>query len=253
MKTLPLRVGIVVLAVLGLAAIGVLQDWRRRRDVRLWLAVAAVDSLLTLGPVLKVAGRVATIGGVSLPMPYAVATRVPLLSWGRAPARLNLTARFALATLAAYGVCWVIGRVRGAAWRQIAALGVMALVVLDGLYVFPWPMADASVPDFYAALAADERSVAVLDLPVANYVADKYYLLYQMTHGHTIVGGYRTRRPFEAERAMRALEGLARPGGDPLALADRGIGYVILHRDFIEDSVLGAWVAYLHRPLEVRQ
>jgi hypothetical protein len=53
------------------------------------------------------------------------------------------------------------------------------------------------------------------------------------------------RRPAEAEEAMAELESLARPGGDPRALADYGIGYVVLHCDFLESADLEALTAHL--------
>jgi len=152
---------------------------------------------------------------------------------------------FALAILAAYGMVWLVGRIRRRVWRQVVVAGVVALVIFDAIFLFPWPMADASVPAFYRDLAADRRSVAVLDLPVLDYVAAKYHVLYQMVHGHAIVGGYRDRRTAEAEESMAELEALALPGGDPLALADYGIGYVILYRDFLEPDDLEAVTMYL--------
>jgi len=230
---------------LALAAIGTVWGWRRRLDVRLWVTVAAGVSLLALGPTLRVRGHQVTVWGCPVVLPYRLVKMLPFLSWGRTPARLNLTAMFALAILAAYGVVWLVGRIHRRAWQRVVTGGLIALVLLDAIFLFPWPMADVSVPFFYRTLAADRRSVAVLDLPVGDYTADKYYLLYQMVHGHAIVGGYSYRRPPEAEEAMAKLEDLARPGGAPTALAEYGIGYVILHCDFLELVELETLTAHL--------
>jgi hypothetical protein len=230
---------------LVLAAIGAVWGWRKQRDVRLWIAIAVSASLLAMGPVLRIGGQLVTFGGRRVMLPYALVEKLPLLSWGRTPGRLSFTAMFALAILAAYGVAWVVGRIRQYVWRQVMALGIVALILLDVNFQFPWPMADAGVPAFYEDLAADQRAVAVLDLPTAEYTADVYYMLYQMAHGHAIVGGYLYRRPPEAEESMAELEALARPGGDPLALASYGIGYVVLHRDFLERDDLEALTAHL--------
>lgn len=229
---------------LALAAVGVVSGWRRWRDVRLWVVVAGGASLLALGPVLRVGGRLVRWGSQPIFLPYQLVKMMPLLSWGRTPARLNMTAMFALAILAAYGVAWLLRRVCPF-WQQVLALGVVTMALIDYAVLFPWPMTDISVPPFYEELAADRRSVAVLDMPVWNYTANHFFMLYQMTHGHAIVGGYIYRRPAEAEEAMAELESLARPGGDPRALADYGIGYVVLHCDFLESADLEALTAHL--------
>ncbi len=233
----------VILAVVGAAA-----NWRRNQAVRLWVLVAVGASLLALGPVLWLGGQRVTIDGQSLMMPYGIVRTLPLLSWGRTPARLNLTAMFAIAILAAYGGHVFLAKLRRI-WRPVLALGLLALVLLDATFLFPWPMADANVPEFYTEIAADRRSVAILPLPILDYTADKYYLLHQMTHGHAISGGYSYRRPAEAREALIQLKLLTRPGGNPLALADYGIAYVILHRDFLGEQDLETTRAYLERKL----
>ena len=232
-------------ATLVLAAIGTVWGWRRRRDVRLWAILAIGASVLALGPFLRAGGRWVTVRGQIVTLPYFLVRMLPFLSWGRTPARLNLTAMFALAILSAHGVSWLVGRARQWVWQQVVAAGLTVLVLLDAIVLFPWPVADTGVPAFYRHLAADRQSVAVLDLPVGDYTADKYYLLYQMTHGHAIVGGYSYRRPPEAEEAMLDLQALARPGGDPAALAGYGIGYIILHRDFLEGDELEMIILHL--------
>jgi len=237
-------------ATLVLAAVGTAWGWRRRRDVRLWAAVAVGASVLALGPFLRVGGRWVTVRGQMVTLPYSLVRMLPFLSWGRTPARLNLTAMFALAILSAHGVSWLIGGIRRWVWQQVVAAGLTVLILLDAIVLFPWPVADTSVPAFYRHLAADRQSMAVLDLPVGDYTADKLYLLYQMTHGHAIVGGYSYRRPPDAEEAMLELDALVRPGGEPAALAAYGIGYVILHRDFLEAGELETMLSHLANALD---
>jgi hypothetical protein len=217
-----------------LAAIGTIWAWERRRDTRLWMTLAAVSSLLALGPILRVGGRLMTVGKQWFLLPYVIVMKLPLLSWGRTPARLHFTAMFSMAILAAYGARWLISKVRQRMWRWVVTAGLMALILFDSIIIFPWPMLDTGVPAFYRDLAADRRSVAVLDIPVGEYAATKYYMLYQIVHGHTIAGGHTSRVPAEAEKKMKELEALVWPGNDPTVLAEHGIGYVILHRDFLE-------------------
>jgi len=84
-------------------------------------------------------------------------------------------------------------------------------------------MTKRDVPDFYQDIAADDRRVAMLDLPVEGYVAAKFYMLYQMEHGHAIVGGWRDRRPPEV-----------------------GIGYIVLHKKFLEPERLDELTTHLN-------
>jgi hypothetical protein len=221
-----------------LALLGAVTEWGQRADIRLWVALASGASALSLGPLLRVGGELVTIGGRPVPTPYALLMHIPLLSWGRTPARLGLTAAFALAILAAYGARQLVVRVRNPRGRGALALAIVGLVLLDGIYILPWPMADVVVPDFYQTIANDERSVAILDLPLLDHSADQYYLRYQMVHGHAITGGHIYRRPEEARAMLSEFQQLAASGGDVSTLARYGIGYVILHPPFLENARL---------------
>jgi hypothetical protein len=178
-------------------------------------------------------------------MPYALLLYLPLVSWGRTPGRLGLTAIFALAILAAYGASWVLYRVRNRRLRGALLAGIVGIIVIDSLTLFPWPMVDTRVPAGYEEIAADGRSVAMLDLPVDNYVASHHYMLYQMQHGHAIVGGWRDRRSQQVEQRMAEFATLAGPDGDVDALAEQGIGYIVLHKEFLDADEVARYRAHL--------
>jgi hypothetical protein len=219
--------------VLGLA--GVLSRWKAQSEVRYWMTVAFASTTLALGPWLRVGGRIITLGGKPLIMPYAAILFLPFMSWGRTPGRLGLTAQFALAILAAFGVASLSNRVGGKGRKVLFAFALVALTTFDTLAVYPWPMTERrSAPDFYSTVAADRRSVALLDIPVEGYNAAHQYMYYQMEHGHAIVGGWRLRRSVEVSQKMQEYEALAAPGGDVSALAQAGIGYIILHKQFLD-------------------
>jgi hypothetical protein len=141
---------------------------------------------------------------------------------------------FALAILVAYGVTWLYERFNNPTLRFISLSALLLLLIADSQVLLPFPMIDIRPPSVYEEIANDNRAVAVLDLPIVNYAAAKYHLLYQMEHGHAVVGGYRDRRPPEAVEAITALAALAQPGGETNSLAEAGIGYIVLHKNFLE-------------------
>jgi hypothetical protein len=94
----------------------------------------------------------------------------------------------ALAVLTACGAAFLLTRVKPAL-RSVLALGLMALVLIDGLFVWPWPMGDAQVPAFYERIAAEPDDYAILDVPLWDYPCERYQLYYAAVHGHRIVGG----------------------------------------------------------------
>jgi hypothetical protein len=228
-----------------LAFIGVVRYWEEKRDIILWLTFAIVGYLFSLGPVLRAAGQLITLREQWVILPYLIVMQLPVLSWGRTPARLSLLVMFALAVLAAYGVTWLLGKIGRPTWQWATGAALLLLILVDSTVLFPWPMIDASVPTYYQQVGADPRPVAILDIPTTDFDAAKYHMRYQMIHNHPIVGGFSIRRPLDVEETMEELESLARPGGDPAALAAHNIAYIILHRNFLEPADLQETTTFL--------
>jgi hypothetical protein len=222
--------------ILGL--IGIVSGWEQKPLVRYWLTLTFATMVLALGPWLRVRGQFITVGEQTVIMPYAVLLYLPLLSWGRTPGRFGLTAVFGVAILAALGATWLLAQVKHAAGKTLLTVGLIVLILYDSVIIWPWPMSTTPVPDFYQELAADQRSVAVLDMPVEGYVEPKRYMYYQTLHGHAIVGGWRDRRSPEVEVTMLELQTRAEPGGNIQALAKDGIGYIVLHKQFLDSERL---------------
>jgi hypothetical protein len=225
-------------------ALALVAAWRRRRErqVQVWLVILVAGMILSLGPFLKVGGRV-----TSIPLPYCLLQRLPFYDWGRTPGRTIGFAAMALAVLSACGAAILLARIRPI-FRSAAALGLMALVLVDTLFVWPWPMGDAPVPGFYEQLASESEDYAVLDLPLWEYRCERYQLYYATVHNHRIVGGSVTRRSPEAEAAMRDVEQLVTPGSSEAAadaLAELGIRYVVLHKLCLDGAALDEQSAFL--------
>lgn len=200
--------------------------WLRVPRVRVYLAVALLGIVLSLGPALHVGGRIVTGDW----LPYAQLERVfPLLGFAGVPVRLAFAATFALAAALAPSLD-AIARRWG--WKAALPLGVLALAehvpnaFVTSTFPSPAPM---------RAWASDPQPFAVLDA-----TRDMRHLWHQVLHGHPIVGGYLTRTP---ERLERALE--ADPVAGPLMAWDaprrtEPVRFDALDLDFREPVTEGA-------------
>jgi hypothetical protein len=180
--------------VLALAAVAVFARWRGRRGMKgLWVSVALVFFILSLGPALHVGGGTALLpGGGEIPLPYALIAGLPFLDIMRSISRLDVMLMLALGVLVAGGLTSVAGwlnRRAPAVARAIPAVA-LALVLFEFLPI-PYPTSPPDTPAWYTTLAADERAGAVLNLP-ANWDRPGY-LLYQTEHGKPLTIAYISR------------------------------------------------------------
>lgn len=239
--------GYTVLLLSGFAA------WRLRKDrrVRFWAFAAAATWLLSLGPVLQLFGRTQfTAFGISIPMPYLLLYKLPLLSIMRTPSRLTALTMLALGILAAFAMSGLLSWLaqRGglrAPWRSNwkyvgAALGFPALILFEFLAVpFPTVPPGWNVP-IYRQIAGEPGNFALLELPVRPF-GD--YMAYQTIHGKPIIGGYLSRQPpyplLDQVPALKYLQDTTDPD-DPIKsqitggegarqLRDLNVKYIIIH------------------------
>jgi hypothetical protein len=198
-----------------LAGIGL---WRWRGRLGLWLLAAVTFAIFALGPILHVYGHL-----TGIPLPYALILKLPFVDIARTVARYDLLVMLSLGVLAGGGLAGIIESVarrentssvngmtvdggqrtgspqrppvsglRSAStrWATIVGLALVALVLLDFAPI-PYPISPPDTPDFYHALAADERSGGVMNLPM-NWDRPGY-LLYQTVHGKPLTAGYISR------------------------------------------------------------
>jgi hypothetical protein len=225
------------LAALVLCAVALV---RAPRAAGVWMAVGGFAIVLAVGPSLRVAGS-----DTAIPMPYAWLTALPGLDFLRTPARFMQVAFVAIAAAAAVG----LDALRRDGRRSSAVTAIALLALLVEVWPRPWPTVMLPrVPALYAALAHEDESYGVLDLPIRplpesspiDYSA-RYQVL-QMTHGKGIAGGYisRTygRHPvspciFEPSRVLPDIRVDGAPSPcEPAAiyqLASRGYRYVVWH------------------------
>lgn len=177
-------------AAIALAAVAV---WFRR-EARLWLALAAINLLLALGPTLTLGGQtVRWPGGQPVRLPYAYLIDLPLVRIARVPARLSVLVSLCLAVLAAYGARELLRRLPPR--RAWALLGAATLVCAVEYLPVALPQGQPlEVPAYFDELRADARPFGIFELPLApRPSAQAARMYYQTIHGKAIYGGYLSR------------------------------------------------------------
>lgn len=211
--------------------------WVRRRPGTGFMALlAGVGFVLSLGPLLHVAGR-----RLLLPLPYAAGYfLLPGFSSMRAPGRfalLVLLASVVTAALAADG--W---RRRWRPASLLLALGVAVSLVVS------WPLPVAlteyprrqEMPPVYDWLARQPGDFAILELPMPRRVTDESHRdivrqVWTLAHGKRRLDGVSGFVPPDLEVFRMTMAGFPRPGV-LRAAARRGARLLIVHYGDYEPS-----------------
>lgn len=223
-----------------------LMPWARRAAEPGYFVVLGISAfILSLGPVLHVAGRL-----IPIPLPYgALYFLFPGFNSLRGPARLAVLALLAAAVLAGVGYDRVIRRVpphdRRARAGVFGAFVVAAMVTsLSAISLVPFPGPE-SMPPVYQWLARQPGSFAILDLPVPATESDEGEVdalrqLYILYHGKPSLDGTSGFVPPAVRRLRAALQ---RFPSAPLLreVAGRGARYLIVHLDELDPQTRSAW------------
>ncbi|HUP27400.1 MAG TPA: hypothetical protein VM409_03120 [Chloroflexia bacterium] len=201
MKNPSERVVFVGYSVLALAGVA-LYRLRANRKVRFWAFAAFATWLLSLGPVLQLFGKTSfTIFQVTVPLPYLLLYKLPLVSIMRTPARLIVLTMLALGILSAFAVMSLLRRRDADLRANLRSPGAVAAFILPVLIGFefliaPFPQSDIVPPGWgvpiYSRIAAEPGNFALLELPLRPF---SDYMAYQTIHGKPIIGGYVSRQP----------------------------------------------------------
>ena len=201
---------------------------------------AALSVLLTLGPVVEVAGT-----PTRLPAPYAALyAYVPGFDGLRVPARYAMLTACCLAVLGAYGARALMARGR----VGVPALGVISLLFLMESTAAPIRMdrgmsasgyengpgrvfVGDEAPDVYKFAATLPPLTVILELPFGAPAWDLQAVFYQPVHRHPIVNGYSGGFPrsFDDNKVAFTFLSVA-PTVAWRRLLQSGATHVIVHR-----------------------
>jgi hypothetical protein len=249
--TVYLGVSALVLAIVGFRS----ADRTRRR---LWLIVALVFAILSLGPGLHVLGRyqypslawmrtgsVAQRLGVPMrrewvrtfdaapmiPLPGALLQVLPVFKWLRAPSRFVVMVMMALAVLASHGIAQVRQTLSGRHWLFLPAPAVatvlIGVVVLFEYAMLPFPTTPVSRHPFHEELARQAGEFGVLELPIEPFQVRPQY--WQTGHEQRLAYGHISRVAEDRfEQLARLEQEVRRPTG---YFEQVGIRFLVLHED----------------------
>jgi hypothetical protein len=218
------------------AIVIVLAVWalRKTRAAGLWLLLAAVAWMFSLGPLLKPfdAPFTVTVDGypTHIPLPWALAQNLPVIGIARTPARFNFAIGLALAALAAIGAAAVLAKIPRPAARALAAAALGGLIAFEYQSFWPLPTLPAAIPQPIQQLGQRADLRAVFDVPWAHPLTSKDGLFLQTGHGLPLIGGHITRRtPLDPAKGTLLEETL-----DPALLDAAGVDVIILHRSWAD-------------------
>jgi hypothetical protein len=214
-------------------------SWKGLPQSRLWMTVAAVFLVWSLGPYLQIFGV-----NTAFPLPGILLRYVPIVSNARLPARAVVFVCLGVAVLLAIA-CASSRRLQPSS--RVAAL--VALVLVDCW--MPLPTHRLETPPVYEQLARLPAG-AVLEIPFGIRDSfgeegrfDTSVLYYQFTHGKPIAGGYVSRvapsvkARYRGEPVFDALLRLSGGEAGPPPIDGRqaadvlrraGIAYVVVDR-----------------------
>jgi len=164
----------------------------RGADAPFWAMLALVALVLSLGPVLHVAGR------ALCPLPYALLAILPLFEGLRAPSRSGITLMLSVSVLAGYGLSDLLGRIPGRAMNKAIVVSVVLLMSsFESLPAFPYQSSSVGAPVFYEQVLDGLDGGALFELPSGpgHQQSTGWYMLYQISHHRKLVSGYLARDP----------------------------------------------------------
>ncbi|MGZ4885987.1 MAG: hypothetical protein ACXV5C_11750 [Halobacteriota archaeon] len=246
--------GTVFLGYVGivLSALAIIKQ--RTREVRFWALAMGIFLMLSLGPVLQVAGAVVRvpsavpyIGNAAVPLLYYVLMHLPVFSVARVASRWDIMVMLCVSVLSGYGLQYLVN-LSHPSGRRVRNENVLCLVfaglILFEFFSVPYPTATTAVPAFYQKLGTDSQDYAVFEVAPRSTAQIMYY---QTIHHKQLVNGYVSREPpgslhfIETEPVVRLLYHIqeTQPGTvavnttslDPSVLSRYNIKYVIVHRE----------------------
>jgi hypothetical protein len=226
------------LVTVALAAVGLIA-WRRREpgtseaEACAWVGLSGF--VLSLGPVLKVAGR-----RLPVPLPFGVLFFVvPGFQSMRASGRYAVLALLGAVALAGLGYETVRRRLANRSSATAAVFSVaLGLALIDG-YSVPLPMLayPHATPPAYAWLARQPGSGAVLELPAPRLEKDERIVdaerqIFALRHGRPRLDGVSGFVPPSTRRLRLAVQTFPAPQAVS-AVSQAGARYVVVHyQDF---------------------
>ena len=176
-------------------------------------------------------------------MPYRLIEDLFIVRLIRDPQRFNIFLALPISMLAAIGVGALLN-LPSLNKRAVVLAAGLGIIIMAEYALVPYDTREREVPKWFQLLAQEPGQFAVLDLPMRPTSFDKQYMMYQLTHGKSLIEGHVSRRtgetyayldgnPFlkELRRSNEMDPGLKDVSHQLQQLSDDGVRYLILHKD----------------------
>lgn len=225
--------------------------FRKDITVRFWGMVAIFFSLLSMGPLLHVAGEtvftVFTDFTFSVPLPHLILYNlVPFLENSRTTGRFFIVAALAFAVLAGYGCSELIKRYDT---KKTLIVSILCAFVIFEYIGIPYPVYPVDQPAYYQKIGQDPEQYALLEIPItARYGSGIKIMYYQTMHGKPVIGGQTPRMPANANdfekntpfineiTYLKPLDDILNQDKNSTAISVLryyNIRYIILHKEYL--------------------
>lgn len=175
--------------------------WRREsRIIKFWVLTTVAFIVLAIGPYLHIGGKIVSIGGWQIPMPYLLLYyTVPFINLTRSLSRYDLMVMLGLGVLVSIALVQLQIIITSKSIHSSFILHpspfviptlAAALILFEFLPV-PYPVSSIDTPQFYANISADSDDYTLAELPM-NWDRPTP-LLHQTTHGKRLLSAYTSR------------------------------------------------------------
>lgn len=162
------------------------------RFVTFFLLIFVVFFLLSLGPVLKIAGATTNIL-----LPFAVLLEIPIIRELRVSGRFAIFCYLSLAVISSYGITEMLKGFQSK--FKLVVLFISTFILLFEFYPGLRNLEYFPLPSVYNLIRNDSDHFAVLEIPVPFW-SDPYRIMYYQTvHEKPIIGGMLSRVPKAVE------------------------------------------------------
>lgn len=161
-------------------------------------------------------------------VPGRIVPLLPILSNSRAPSRNIVFVYLFWSLIVSLAVGRIWNRLEWSRLRNLAVIGVVALLALD-YFAVSRETTPVDLPPCYAAIPADGPRFGILDLP-GGYEKAGRYMMYQSLHGLPIVQGWVSRRISLSLLDRLNLKDLS---VQKAQLVEAKVKYVVLHKMYL--------------------
>ncbi|MBI5181708.1 MAG: discoidin domain-containing protein [Nitrospirae bacterium] len=219
----------------------ILIDSKRQFGVHLfYMGMLILAFILSLGPIIKFNGKEIVTGPYILLFKY-----VPGFDGLRVPARLAIFVVLSLSLFAAFGVKFLMERLKGN-YGRIGLVSVLTAIILIEYNAFSAakPPLDPietgnKIPAVYKWLAKQKGDFGIIELPTGESVlpGDLIYIYFSIYHWKGLFNGYSGYFPPAYNLIKEAVKGFPDALSKGL-LKDIGVRYVILHGKRYDAEIL---------------